>query len=325
MDLISVFILLSAAGVGWAIGASSGSNVISMLAGPQITSLRKAAFIVSAFVLCGALLHGGAVIETVSNDIVPQENLSMDRLAVLSALIVTAVFVILTTFEAVPVSSSHAIVGALIGSSIGLGLAKDLDLGLLTQIFVAWLLTPILSLFLAFLIYKFFAVPLAKRMTLTTYSEAFRRLSIIATAFTAYSLGANNVGNAVGPVLSSGIISDVNVITLVMAFSIVLGILSYSRGMVHMVSRNITEMDPVTTFTAQLSAGMVTFYFTLIGIPISAVQALIGGLAGVGLTKGFGMVNSKLFMQMFIGWIVTPVVAAILSIGVYEVLAALTV
>jgi len=325
MDLISVFILLSAAGVGWAIGASSGSNVISMLAGPQITGAKKAALIVSVFVFLGAMLQGGAVIKTVGEGIVSKEILSMNRLAVLSALIVTAVFVVLTTFEAVPVSSSHTIIGALIGSSIGLQMTERLDVGLLTQIFIAWLLTPILSLLIAFFIYKFVASPLSKRMSLITYSEAFRWLSILATAFTAYSLGANNIGNAVGPALSSGDIIDVNIIIAVMAISIVLGILSYSRGMVNMVGRNITLVDPVTSFTAQLSAGIVTFYFALTGIPISAVQALIGGLAGVGLTKGFGMINSKLFMQIFIGWIVTPVIAAVLSIGVYEVLVALTV
>jgi inorganic phosphate transporter, PiT family len=323
MDITSVFILFSAAGVGWGIGASSGANVISMLAGPQITSLRKAALIVSALVFCGALLQGGAVIDTIGNGIVSKESLSTNRLAVLSALIVTAVFVILTTLEAVPVSSSHAIVGALIGTSVGLRLTEELDSGLLSRIFASWLLTPIISLLLAFFVYKFVSAPLSKRMSLITYSEAFRWLSIMATAFTAYSLGANNIGNAVGPVLSSGVGVDANIIIAVMALSIVLGILSYSRRMVNMVSRNITVVDPVTTFTAQLSAGLVTFYFTLLGIPISAVQALIGGLVGVGLTKGFGMINSKLFVQMFIGWIVTPVIAALLSIGVYEVLVTL--
>lgn len=319
MDLVSVLIILSAAAVGWAIGASSGSNVISMLVGPHIVNLRGAAVIVSVFLFLGAVFQGGAVTKTIGEDIIPKEELSKSRLAVFSALLASALLILFSIFEAVPLSASQAVVGSIIGCSIVLKLTSKVDVQVVKAIFFSWLLTPVLSLIIAYVIYKIISVPLSKRTTLVAYSETFRVLAVTATAFTAYSIGANNIGNAAGLIISSGSADAVSAL-FIGAVSMVCGILFHSGRVVRTVSRNITLMDPVTSFTAQLSAGIVTYYFALIGIPISAVQALIGGLVGAGLTKGAGMTNNRLFTQIFIGWTVTPVLAAIFAIGVYEIL-----
>lgn len=319
MDALSFLIIFTAAAVGWSIGASSGSNVISMLTGPHITNLRTAAIVVSVFLFLGAVLQGGEVTKTIGEDIIPKDELAKNRLAVFSALLAAAILIIFTTFEAVPVSASQAVVGSLVGCAIVLRLTDKLDIFEIEAIFFSWLLTPIISLILAYVIYKIISAPLSKRISLVAYSETFRLLAIMATAFTAYGIGANNIGNASGLIASSNS-ADWAAAMLIGALTMVLGILFHSEGIIRTVSKNITPMDPVTSFTAQLSAGIVTYYFALTGIPISTIQALIGGLTGVGLTKGAGMTNNKLFTQIFIGWIVTPVMAAILAIGIYEIM-----
>ena len=152
-----------------------------------------------------------------------------------------------------------------------------------------------------------------------TFSETFRLLVIIGTVFIAYGLGANNVGNSAGLVIGSNILGD-RITLIIMGIAMGLGIVSFSKKVVNTVGRNITLIDPMTAFTAQSSAGIVIYFFTLLGIPISATQAIIGGLVGAGITKGSGMVNNKLVMKIFIGWIITPFSAAVLSILIYKIL-----
>ncbi|HDI72751.1 MAG TPA: inorganic phosphate transporter [Candidatus Altiarchaeales archaeon] len=320
MDLISILILLAAIFVGWSIGANSASNAIGTLVGPMIIDFRTAAILVAISMLMGALLQSGAVIKTIGEDIIPREDLEGDKIVTLSALLATAIFVGLVTSRAIPVSASHAIVGALVGSGISIGILKEMNIFLILKIFLSWFLTPIFSLILAFMIYEFFMIPISKRISLVTFSETFRLLVIIGTVFIAYGLGANNVGNSAGLVIGSNILGDRIITLIIMGIAMGLGIISFSKKVVNTVGRNITLIDPMTAFTAQSSAGIVIYFFTLLGIPISATQAIIGGLVGAGITKGSGMVNNKLVMKIFIGWIITPFSAAVLSILIYKIL-----
>ncbi len=320
MDIITILILASAILVGWSVGKNSASNVISMLVGPRITRLKSAILIVSALMFLGALLQSGHVIKTVGDGIIPKEELEKDRLITLSALITTVLFMSLVTSEAIPVSSSQAIIGSLIGASVAMGAVNKIDAGNVLKITVSWLATPILSLIISYALYTLIMIRLAKKTSLISFGEIFKLLAIVSAAFVAYGLGANDTGNAVGLVIGSSTYTDSGIILAAVSAAMILGAVSYSKKVARTVSKDITLIDPVTAFTAQFSAGIVILFYTHMGIPISATQALIGGLVGVGMTKGTGMVNKNTIKGIFIGWVITPISTAIISLGLYEVL-----
>jgi len=321
MDLISLLIIFASVIVGWGIGANSASNAISPLAGLKIISFRAAALLVSVLMLLGALLQSGAVINTVGDGIIPREVLEANKLATLSSLLATAVFVVLVTTEAIPVSASQAVIGALLGSGLSMGLLGSLDVSVVSRIFLAWLLTPVMSLLLAIIIYVFFINYMSKRIGLVAFSETFRFLVLLGTAFVAFSLGANNAGNAAGLLISSGVFQGSLLPLILVGLAMGFGVSSFGGRVANTVGRNITLIDPVTVFASQFAAGITVYFFTLIGIPVSASQAIIGGLVGVGMTKGSGMINDRLVVLIFIGWVITPIGAAILSAVIYRILA----
>jgi len=323
MDTISALIIIASVFVGWSIGANSASNVVSTLVGPGITSYRTAVILVTALMITGALLQSGPVINTISRGIIPEKDLQEDRLIALSALLATVLFIGVVTSQALPVSSSHAIVGGLAGSVLATGLLKEFNQPMTINIILSWFLTPVLSVVAAYVIYKAFLVPFSKKISLIIYGQSFRILAVIATAFVAYGLGANNIGNSVGLVIGSGTVKENTPIMLLIIASMCFGMISFGRKVVNTVSRNITLIDPLTAFTAQFSAGIVIYFFTVSGIPISTTQAILGGLVGVGMTKGTGMVNRSLVMEIFIGWIITPISTAILSMLIYCILSTL--
>lgn len=320
MDTISALILFAAVFVGWSIGANSASNVVSTLVGPSILSYKKALLLVMALMVAGALLQSGPVIKTLESGIVPKGDLENDRLIAASALLSTVIFVGIATSQALPVSSSHAIVGALAGLSLSIGIMKKANQDTLFKILLSWLLTPILSLIFAVVIYKWVLIPMSKKVSLVIYSQTFKILAVISTAFVAYGLGANNVGNSVGLVIGSGTAPDSLLILVIVILAMCFGIVSFGKKVVTTVSRNITLIDPVTAFTAQFSSGIVIYFFTIVGIPISTTQAILGGLVGVGITKGTGMFNRNLVIEILVGWIITPASAALLSILIYDIL-----
>lgn len=319
MDIISILILLVAIFIGFNIGANSGASVISTLVGSKIIEFRTAVLLVAILMLIGALSLSDPVIQTVGKEIISEKDLERDRIVTFSALLATAILVGFTTSGAIPVSTTHAIVGALVGSGISIGIIREINFFVISKIILSWFLTPIFSLIIAFIIYEFFMIPVSKRMSLVTFSETFRLFVIISAAFVAYGLGANSIGTSAGLVISS-ILSDKKVVLIAIGIAMVLGVIIFSNRVVKTVGKNITIIDPMTAFTAQFSAGLVICSFTLLGIPISITQAIIGGLVGVGLTKGVGMVNKKLVIAIFIGWIITPISAAILSMLIYKIL-----
>ncbi|MBN2014290.1 MAG: anion permease [Candidatus Altiarchaeota archaeon] len=319
MDAISLSIVVSALLVGLNIGANSASNAIGVIVGSNIMSFRKAALLASISMLLGALLQGGAVIQTIGGDIVPLEN-GMDEDIALAALLATLIFVGISTALSIPVATSHTMVGAIMGIIIVEGLAGKLNFILISKLLLSWIMTPIAAIVLAVLLYRYVMTPLSGRLNLLTFSRLFQVLLVLGSVFLSYSLGANNIGNAVGPVIGSNAMSNQLAIVFMVGVSMGVGASSFSRRVVETVSKGITSMGPIMAFTSQFAAASVVYFFTVLGIPISSTQAVVGSVIGIGLTKGVRTVNIKTVEYISVGWVLTPVMAGSLSALIYWLL-----
>jgi PiT family inorganic phosphate transporter len=269
-----------------------------------------AAFMASLFVLMGALLQGRSGINTLSG----LTNMNLDQ-AVLAS-ISAAITVTLMTIGRLPVSTSQAVVGAILG--IGL-LNKQVNVSGLGKVIACWVGTPIGGLIVAVVIYKLMAA-LYNRLTVDLFEGdiLIRSGLIVAGSYAAYALGANNVANVTAVFVGAGLLS-VFMATLVGGLSIAMGILTYSRKVMETVGQKLVKLDPFSALVVVLAEAITVHFYTLVGVPVSTSQAVIGAVLGVGIVKGIQTVNRRTLKNILIGWFLTPVIACFLSVTLFFV------
>lgn len=325
IDLILLAALVVGFYVGWNIGSNDAANAMGVPVGGRAISYRQAISILVIFVLLGAFLEGWKVMQTVGTGIVvsPGGNPLMEvpELAVV-ALFSAGVWVTIVTTLRLPVSTSQAIVGSVIGAGLLLSISYPgfvshtvVRLGVISEIGVAWVLTPIGAAFFSYLIYEVFS-PLLRRIgTPLKLTRILKFLVISAGAFAAYSLGANTVGNATAMIYvvagnGGGIIGTSRLVALFGGTALAIGAITYSKRVMNTVGKGITSLDAMTAFSAQFGAALTVWLFTQLGIPVSTSQAIVGGVIGAGLVKGTATVSKSKVRNIVIAWVLTPTVTA---------------
>ncbi|HPQ18621.1 MAG TPA: inorganic phosphate transporter [bacterium] len=136
-------------------------------------------------------------------------------------------------------------------------------------------------------------------------------------AVAAYSLGANNCGNATGffyqPESKSILLNNLNILALIGGISIALGALTYSKKVMLTVGEGITQLDPMSSLITVFSQGITVWIFAIVGVPVSTSQAVVGAVMGIGFVKGMKSVNFKKLFQIFLGWFSTPLSSGIVA------------
>ena len=340
--MLPIILLIAGFYVGWNIGANDAANCIGTTVGAQIISYRKAVAIMAVMVVLGGVLQGHHVMKTVGKGIVISESSTYaeyngqpadseffayfpdDRLpdkAILIALLSAGLFVTLATFSSIPVSTSQAIVGGVTGTGLGMvGMqASYFKLGVLLKIFGAWVISPVLTMILAFLLYLAIGRLLRNR-TSVAWSRTMAIAVVVSAAYVSYSLGANDVGNAIGPLLSK--YPDKGPwLALLGGVAMAVGAYAFGERVTETVGKSITQLDYGGALAAQMSAAFGVHLFSMAGIPVSTSQAVVGGVIGVGLTKGARAVSAKKISTIFLGWVITPLCAAIFAAVVYRLFA----
>ena len=236
------------------------------------------------------------------------------------ALLSAGFFVTLATFTSTPVSTSQAIVGGVAGVGIGIvgAQASFFKLGVLLKIFGAWIISPVLTMILALAIYLLLGRALRNNGTIF-WSNAMGIAVLISAAYVSFSLGANDVGNAIGPLLNRFPDKGPQLAALG-GIAIAAGALTFGHRVTDTVGKSITPLDYPGALAAQLSAAFGVHLFSMLGIPVSTSQAIVGGVIGVGLSKGAQAVSTQRIARIFIGWILTPTCAAIFAAVMYRLL-----
>lgn len=310
-------LLLAGIYVAWNIGANDAGNCIGTSVGSGLLSFRKAALLVSVFAILGATLQGGSVMKTIGKGIVTSE---LPTAAIITALLCSGLFVTLATLFRLPVSTSQSIVGGVAG--VGLAAGADVNFSKILTIVEVWILCPILTGILAFFIYWLTSRLLARLKSDSIWQRIPNALLILSACYVAFSMGANNVGNAMGPIANLGIRSSW--LVAIGGVALALGTLTFGRRVAEAVGGGITQLDPVSAGAAQMAAAVAIHYFSHLGIPVSTSQAVVGAVIGVGIMHGLRTVSRRKIANIAAGWVATPVVAGLFSFTLYRVILALT-
>ena len=194
--------LFSAIFLGWSLGANDASNAFGSAVSARMVKFWTAAILAAIFVVLGAILEGRAGIETLQG----LTQLTLEK-AVISS-IAAAVTVTIMTLLALPVSTSQAAVGAILG--IGF-LNQQLNFAGLSKVAVCWFSTPVGGFLIAMLAYKILAA-VYNRLKISLFDSdiMLRAFLIVAGSYASYTLGANNVANVTAVFVGAGKLSVIN-------------------------------------------------------------------------------------------------------------------
>ncbi|WP_022666824.1 inorganic phosphate transporter [Desulfospira joergensenii] len=297
--------LLGGIFMGWALGANDASNVFGTAVGARMVKFWTATFLASVFVVLGAVISGRAGIETL------QGLTSFELSQAVIASVAAALSVSIMTLAGWPVSTSQAVIGAIIGIGI---MNHQINLAGLGKVLACWFTTPLGGALISFTVYKVLAFFYNRlEISLFTSDRLLKIGFVIFGSYGAYALGANNVANVTAVFVGAGKLTVFQA-ALIGGVSIALGILTFSRHVMETVGQKLVELDPFSALMVSISLAITIHIYTIIGVPVSSSQAIIGGLLGIGIIKGTSTVSLKTLKGIFLAWFLTPVLACALAL-----------
>ncbi|WP_126993183.1 inorganic phosphate transporter [Thermosipho globiformans] len=299
--------ILPAIFFGWSLGANDAANIFGTAVSNRIVKYRTATIISAIFIILGAMLDGAKGIETISS--ISSSQIGLASISVLAS----AITMTTMTYLGVPVSSSQAIVGSLIVTSL---IEGNVKWGVLVKLFAAWVGTPIGGIIFSFLAYKIFAVPFNKIKSIYVKEKVIFYGTLIIGAYGSYSLGANNVANITG-VFAKTI--GVQNAALLGGVSIALGVLTYSYKVMYTVGTQIIELDYYSSAIAVLGESITVWIYALLGIPVSTSQAIVGAVIGAGYARGSRLSSKKIILKIVSAWVNTPVISGVITFLIYYI------
>jgi PiT family inorganic phosphate transporter len=288
--------------LGWGIGANDAANTFGPQVGAGIVSLRRAMLLAAIFAFVGAVVEGEKVFPTLGG--LTRLTLEMSVVAALAAGITVNVL----TYFGMPISTSHAIVGAL--AAAGLVQHTDFNATIVLKVAATMVTAPIGAAAMAYALYRFLGALSAGRLGGTVgFARVVRYAAVGVGCYAAYALGSNNVGNAVAPFVAVGVVSPA-IGALLGGAAIAVGVLTFSSRVIILVGKQITALDPASALVAATATALTTHLFTQIGVPVSTSQTIVGSVVGVGLTKGMVAVNHRMFWMIPLSWVISVAGAA---------------
>jgi inorganic phosphate transporter, PiT family len=302
-------------------GFHDTANAIGTAIGTRALPPRLAVGLSAVLNLVGAvvttqLLHA-EVANTVGSLVAPTGGVAMSMLiAVLFGAITWNLF---TWRAGLPSSSSHALIGALIGMGLTVYGADAVQWQEVYPVVLALITSPIAGLFVAYVV-AVALLNLLRRARPSQANSAFRRLQIFSSGFVAFSHGANDAQKTMAIItlalFSSGYLPEFVVPTWVaLAAAVAIGLGTWAGGwrIIRTMGTRIVRMDPVHGFAAQTVAAAVIQLATAWGLPVSTTQVVSGSVMGAGATRRFSAVRWGVARRIVWAWVFTIPASATLA------------
>ena len=331
MELAALLLLSSGLFLGWSLGANDAANVFGAAVGTRMIRFTTAALVCSAFVIVGAVVSGAGTTETLGR------LGAVDRQAGAFTCALAAGFAVyVMTRWGLPVSTTQAIVGAIVGLNLFSGAPTDIST--FATIVITWVLCPVLAGLIAVPLFVACRRLLDRANLHLLRVDALTRFALLfAGAFGAYSLGANNIANVMGVFVKSApfealslpggyALSPAQQLFALGGIAIAAGVLTYSKRVMFTVGSGIAPLSPLAAWVVVVAHSVVLFAFASEGlerllaanrlptiplVPVSSSQAIVGAIVGLGIMRGARDIDWRLVRNVGIGWLVTPLVAAL--------------
>jgi inorganic phosphate transporter, PiT family len=307
-------------------GFHDAANIVATIISSRALSPRVALGITAAAEFAGPFLFGVAVARTIGAGIVPPQAVTVH--VILGALVSAIVWNLFTWLFGIPSSSSHALVGGLIGAvAASIGLAA-IQLPGLMLIFAALFLSPVLGMVIGYGFTRlvFF---LARNASLRI-NRFFKNSQIITGIALALSHGTNDAQKTMGVItlglVATGYLDTFEVplwVVTASAAAIALGTASGGWRLIRTLGGKFYKIRPVHGFSTQVSSAVVILGAALLGGPVSTTQVVSSAILGVGSAQRMNMVRWGVARNIVVAWLLTIPLTALLAALVYRILIAL--
>jgi PiT family inorganic phosphate transporter len=295
-----------------AIGTAVGTRAMT----PRVAVAFSAFLNLIGAVVTTQLLHA-EVANTVGSLVAPADGVALSML--IAVLFGAITWNLITWSAGLPSSSSHALIGALIGMGFvayGLGAIQWAEV---YPVFIALLTSPVAGLVIAYIV-AVVLLNLFSRARPSQANGAFRKLQLFSSGFVAFSHGANDAQKTMAIItlalFSSGHLAEFAVPTWVaLAAALAIGLGTWAGGwrIIRTMGTRIIRMEPVHGFAAQTVAASVIQLATAWGLPVSTTQVVSGSVMGAGATRRFSAVRWGVARRIVWAWIFTIPASATLA------------
>jgi PiT family inorganic phosphate transporter len=265
-----------------------------------------------------------AVAKTIGEGVVSPD--AINNTVVIAALLTAFLWNAILTRMGMPISCSHALIGALMGASVAYGGVAILNFEGLKKIFLSLLISPAIGVILGYLsmkvLLKFFGA-----YSPGFLNKTFGRFQLISSAFMAFSHGSNDAQKAMGIItlalVSDGLLSSMEVpfwVILTCATAMGLGTAMGGWRVIKTLGINMLKLEPIHGFAAETTAAITIFVSTHFGLPVSTTHVIATSIMGVGATKRFSAVRWGLAGKIVMAWVLTLPVCFFVGLFIAELL-----
>jgi PiT family inorganic phosphate transporter len=391
--------------MAFSLGANDVANAMASAVGARAITIRQAVIIASVLNFLGAVFLGSQVASTICRGIINPEVIADPQVLMLgmfAALISSALWVLVATITALPVSSTHSIVGSILGFGLVAGGPDVVHWWMLSGIVLSWIVSPFFGALIAYMVFIHirkailyrkqiiraaifwapvwcaltvvmvalsfcFKTPYGKSLNLGGWTgvliavvlglvtavalrrllptmvdkdthrtprgkvdEIFRRMQVGTACYVALSQGANDVANAIGPVIAIYFIAtqgsmagklDVPVWLLVLGGAgIAAGIACMGHKVMGTVGERIPTIPTTRGFAVAFSSATTVLLASNQGLPVSTTHATVGSVVGVGIARGFQAVDFRVLGRIILFWLLTVPIAGFSCILIFQIL-----
>jgi PiT family inorganic phosphate transporter len=324
-----VVIILVALAFDYTNGFHDAANSIAVAVSTKALTPRVALALAAVMNLVGALIST-SVAKTVGAGIIDTPEGSEGLQIVFAALIGAITWNLITWQQGLPSSSSHALIGGLLGATIiGAGTGALNIPGIVNKVVIPMFASPVLGFTIAFvfILAIFWIFRRSKRKPM---ARRFRRLQVVSAGFMAFAHGSNDAQKTMGIItlalFSAGVIPDVTVPTwviIVSATALSAGTAVGGWRIMKTMGQRVAKLEPVHGFAAETTAASILFMTARLGMPVSTTQVISGAIMGVGASQGVRRVRWGVARRILVAWILTIPSAGILAALAWVVLNAL--
>lgn len=320
-----IIIVILALGFDFVNGFHDTANSIATSISTRVLSPVKAILLAVVCNFLGALiftllLHTKNVAGTIAGDVV--NNKLINPTVIISALIAAIIWNLITWYFGIPSSSSHALIGSLIGASVTYTMSTDVlkISGIIDKIIIPLFASPIIGFLLGFYIMKLLAILFA-RFSQNTMNKWFSKLQIVSSAAVAFFHGSNDAQKSMGIITMALITADLNKgstntqpwVVVLCALTMAIGTSVGGWKIIKTVGMNMIKMNPVQGFVAQTSAAVSIAFADMYKAPISTTHVITTAVMGVGASKRLSAVRWALARNIVWAWVLTIPITIILG------------
>ena len=322
-----VFVVLLAVAFDYVNGFHDTANAIATSVATRALSPRQAILMATAFNFIGAFA-GTAVAKTIGSGLVDDQTTTLTIVA--AALIGAIVWNLITWWLGLPSSSSHSLIGGLLGATIIAAGTSALNVpGIVNKVLIPMLTSPLLGFAIAFalMIVIYWVFRGSKRKPMAT---RFRKAQVFSAAFMAFAHGSNDAQKTMGIITlalySAGVLSSNTVPTwviIVSATALSLGTAVGGWRIMRTMGQRVAKLEPVHGFAAETTAATIILTAAHFGMPVSTTQVIASAIMGVGSSQGVRGVRWGVARRILVAWVFTIPAAGIIAALTWVVLSAL--